>query len=296
MRYHLGKANVVADAFSRKQHVKPLIEEGFNLLHPAVLHNIMVSCSLESQIIELQKTDPGIFHIKIKMKEQDTKHFMVDEKGVLWFDDRLVVPKDHELRNKILDEAHSSKLSINPGSSKMYQDLKPRFWWTMMKKEIEAYVARCDTCCRVKAIHLKPAGLLQPLSVLGWKWEKISMDFIVGLPPTQKGHNSIWVIADHLTKSAHFIRVRSNYCPSEYVELYFSQIVKLHEVPQTIISDQGPQFTPHFWEHIHSLLGTKLVRSSAYHPQTSGQTERVNQVLEDMLRACVISSKGAWEK
>jgi len=89
--------------------------------------------------------------MKRKMKEQDTKHFRVDEKGVLWFDDRLVVPKDRELRNKILDEAHSSKLSIYPGSSKMYHELKPHFWWTKMKKEIAAYVARCDTCCRVEA-------------------------------------------------------------------------------------------------------------------------------------------------
>jgi len=87
----------------------------------------------------------------------------------------------------------------------MYQDMKPRSWWTKMKKEIAAYVARCDTCCKVKPIHLKPAGLLQPLSVPGWKWEEISTNFIVGLPPTQKGHDSIWVIVDHLTKSAHFI-------------------------------------------------------------------------------------------
>ena len=99
VHYHPGKANVVADALSRKQRVGPLLEAGFNLLHRVVLHNIVVSCSLESQIIELQKTDPGIFHNKRKMKEQDTKHFRVDEKGVLWFDDRLVVPKDHELRN-----------------------------------------------------------------------------------------------------------------------------------------------------------------------------------------------------
>ena len=91
-----------------------------------------------------------------------------------------------------------------------------------MMKEIAAYVARCDTCCRVKAVHLKPVGLLQPLSILGWKWEEISMDFIVGLPPTQKGHNSIWVIADRLTKSAHFIRVHYTYRPSDYAELYFS--------------------------------------------------------------------------
>ena len=132
-----------------------------------MLHNINVSCSLESKIIELQKTDVGVFHIKRKMKEQGTKHFRLDERGVLWFEDRLVVPKDCELRNQILDEAHSSKLSIYSGSSKMYQELKSCFWWTKMKKEIAAYVARCDNCSRVKAIHLKSTRLLQPLSIPG---------------------------------------------------------------------------------------------------------------------------------
>jgi hypothetical protein len=132
-----------------------------------VLHNITVEGSLRNQIIELQKTDVGVFHIKRKMKEQETKHFRVDEKGILWFKDRLMVPKDRELRNQILSEAHSSKLSIHPSSSKMYQDLKPLCWWTKMKKEIAAYVARCDNYCRVKAIHMKPARLLQPLSIPG---------------------------------------------------------------------------------------------------------------------------------
>jgi hypothetical protein len=131
------------------------------------------------------------------------------------------VPKDREPRNQILSEAHSSKLSIHPGSSKMYQDLKTHFWWTKMK-EITACVARCNPCCRVKAVHLKLAGLLQPLFVLGWKWEEISMDFIVGLPPTHKNFDSIWVIVDRLTKSARFILVRTNYRPHEYAELYFS--------------------------------------------------------------------------
>jgi hypothetical protein len=95
-------------------------------------------------------------------------------------------------------EAHSFKFSIHPSSSKMYQDLKPYFWWTKMMKEITSYVARCDNCCRVKAIDIKP-GLLQPLSILGWKWEEIVMDFIVGLPMIENGFDSIWVIVNHLT-------------------------------------------------------------------------------------------------
>ena len=156
---------MVANALSQNYHCNSLLEDGFNLLHPAGLHNNTVNCSLELKIIELQQTDVGIFHIKRKMKEEESKHFLLDENGVLWFKDRLVVPKDRELRNQILEEAHSSKLSIHPGSSKMYQDLKTRFWWTKMKKEIAAYVARCDNCCRVKAIHMKPTGLLQPLSI-----------------------------------------------------------------------------------------------------------------------------------
>ena len=128
----------------------------------------------------------------------------------------------------------------------MYQDLKPHFWWTKMKKEITAYVARCDNCSRVKADHLKPTRLLQPLSVLGWKWEEISMDFIVGLPPTQKGFDSIWVIVDRLTKSAHFIPVRTNYQPHQYAEIHIAQIVCLHGVPRAIVLDRGSQFTARF--------------------------------------------------
>jgi hypothetical protein len=161
VHYHPSKANVVANALSRKSHYNFLVSEDFHLshlLHPMVLHNIIVDCSIRSRIIELQKIDVGVFHIKRKMKEQETKHFRVDDKGILWFNDRLVVPKDKELRNKIMAKAHSSKLSIHPSSSKMYQDLKPYYWWTKMKKEIADYVARCDTCYRVKAIHMKPSN------------------------------------------------------------------------------------------------------------------------------------------
>jgi len=109
-----------------------------------------------------------------------------------------------------------------------------------MKKEKATYVARCDTCCRVKATHMKPAWLLQLLSVLDWKWEEVSMDFITGLPTTRKGNDSIWVIVDRLTKSAHFIPVKTRHRPPEYADLYMAEIVKLHGIPKTIISDRGP--------------------------------------------------------
>ena len=155
----------------------------------------------------------------------------------------------------------------------MYQDLKQRFWWTRMKREIAKYVSECDICKRVKASHLRSAGLLQPLTIPSGKWEDISMDFIVGLPKTSKGYDSIWVIVDRLTKSAHFLPVKTIYRAQHYAELYISRILSLHGVPKTIISDRGTQFVARFWEHFHAALGTQLIRSSAYHPQTDGQTE-----------------------
>jgi hypothetical protein len=157
-----------------------------------------------------------------------------------------------------------------------------------MKIEIARYVARCDTCRRVKAIHMKTTSPLQSLPVPRWKCEDISMDFIVGLPRIAKGYYSIWVIIDQLTKIAHFLLVRVKFTVATYAELYIAHILSLHGVPKTIVSNRGPQFVFKFWEELHKALDTKLLHSSAYHPQTSGQTERVNQILEDMLRACAL--------
>jgi hypothetical protein len=122
------------------------------------------------------------------------------------------------------------------------------------------------------------------------------MDFIVGLPNTSLRHDSIWVIVDRLTKIAHFLPVHTTYNTKKYAEIYLDQIVHLHGVPKMIISDRGAQFIARFWEQLQHALGTKLIRSSAYHPQTDGQTERINQVLEDMLRACVLRYDKNWDK
>jgi hypothetical protein len=165
-----------------------------------------------------------------------------------------------------MDEAHLSKFSIHPGSTKMYQDLKQNFWWTRMRREIAKYVSECDICQRVKASHLKAASTLQPLTIPSWKSEDISMDFIVGLPNTSLRHDSIWVIVDRLTKTAHFLHVHTTCNAKKYAEIYLDQIVRLHGIPKTIISDRGTLFVARFWEQLQDALGTKLIRSSAYHP------------------------------
>ncbi|WVZ80826.1 hypothetical protein U9M48_028273 [Paspalum notatum var. saurae] len=165
-----------------------------------------------------------------------------------------------------------------------------------MKQEIAKYVSECHVRQKVKADHLKPAGMLQPLVVPAWKWEDIHMDFIVGLPHTQKGYDSIWVIIDRFTKSAYFIPVKNRYHAQNCAEIYVSRIVSLHGVPKTITSDRGSLFISRFWEQLQAALGTKSIRSSAYHPQTSGQVERVNQILEDMLRACALTYSTKWDE
>jgi len=203
------------------------------------LNHIAMESTLQDSIILGQLHDEGIKIIKQKLAQGEEKYkcFHMDHKGVLWFDNRIMVPKDHQLQRKIFYEAHLSKFSIHPGSTKMYQDLRQNYWWTRMKREIAKYVSECDVCQRIKASHLKVAGTLQPLSIPSWKWEDISMDFIVGLPNTSQKHDSIWVIIDRLTKTAHFLPVHTTYFAKKYAEIYLDQVIRLHGVPKIIISD-----------------------------------------------------------
>jgi hypothetical protein len=255
-----------------------------------------VDSTLEQDIQKGQLEDSKIQEIKEQIKEEKAPRFSIDEQGTLWYKKRLCVPKAKEIRELILREAHDSAYSIHPGSTKMYHDLKNRYWWYGMKRAIAECVALCDNCQRVKAERQRPAGLLQPLKVPQWKWEEISMDFIVGLPTTQSGYDSIWVIINRFSKVAHFILVKTTYKGAKLVELYISRIMCLHGVPKQIVSDRGTQFMSWFWEKLHEAMETRLNFSSAYHPQTDGQTERVNQILEDMLRACGLKDSKSWDK
>ena len=202
---------------------------------------------------------------------------------------------DTNLRSKVLDEAHKSRYSIHHGATKMYQDLKKSYWWPGMKFNVMQYVNRCLTCLQVKAEHQKPYGYLQPLEVSEWKWEHIIMDFITKLPRIANQHDSIWVIVDWLTKSAHFLPICETYSLEKLSELFMKEIIARHGVPVSIVSDRDTRFTSRFWKKFHEQLGTRLCLSTVYHPQTDGQSERTIQTLEDMLRACVIDFGGNWD-
>nr|CAB3451516.1 unnamed protein product [Digitaria exilis] len=309
LQYHPGKANVVADALSRKVYCNNLmVKESqpelyeelskmkLEIVEQGQLHELRVRYDLEDRIKLAQQRCPEIRKILRLQSEGKMTDYRVDEEGTVWLGDRICVPRDKEIREAILREAHHSRYSIHPGSTKMYQDLKDRFWWKNMRGDVATYVARCDTCKRIKAEHQRPAGLLQPLEIPMWKWDEIGLDFVVGLPRSQQGHNAIWVIVDRLTKVAHFIPIKEDHRTEQLAELYVDRILKLHGAPKSIVSDRGSEFTSRFWQSLNRALGTELKYSSAYHPQTDGQTERVNQILEDLLRACVLTYGSDWEK
>ncbi|GJR19610.1 putative reverse transcriptase domain-containing protein [Tanacetum coccineum] len=287
IHYHPGKANVVADALSRKERIKPLrVRSLVMTIHP----------KLPSQILEAQTEALKEENIKAENLRGMDKAFEIRPDGTRCIKNRSWLPLFGNLRDLIMHESHKSKYSIHPGSDKMYQDLKKLYWWPNMKAIIAEYVGKCLTCSRVKAECQKPSGLLVQPEIPMWKWERITMDFVTKLPKTSYGHDTIWVIVDRLTKSAHFIPTRETDSMKILTRLYIKEIVSQHGVLISIISDRDSHFTSRFWQSLQNALGTQLDMSTAYHPETDGQSERTIQTLEDMLRACVIDFRKGWEK
>ncbi|GKB92100.1 putative reverse transcriptase domain-containing protein [Tanacetum coccineum] len=208
--------------------------------------------------------------------------------GTLYYLDRIWVPLKGEVRTLIMDEAHKSKYSVHPGADKMYYDLSDRYWWPGMKKDIAEYVSKCLTCLKVNVEHQRPSGLLQQ--------PKIPAQIIHFRAKTNRFE--AWNeenAEDRLTKSAHFLPMREDYKMDRLARLYLNVIVARHGVPILIIPDRDSRFTSRFWQSMQEALGTRLDMSTAYHPQTDGQSERTIQTLEDMFRACVLDFGGSWD-
>lgn len=211
------------------------------------------------------------------------------------YNGRIVLPPNSPTIPILLQEFHNNPVGGHNGVIKVYQRIKKEFFWPGMKTSICAFVGDCSVRQQAKYMSMAPAGLLQPLPIPQMIWEDISMDFIDGLPRSE-GYDSILVVVDRLSKYAHFIPLKHPYTALGVATIFLKEIVRLHGIPRSIVSDRDKVFTSLFWEELFRLMGTHLKRSTAYHPQTDGQTEVVNRGLEAYLRCFTMESPTKWTK
>ncbi|GJT46478.1 putative reverse transcriptase domain-containing protein [Tanacetum coccineum] len=269
IRYHLGKANVVADALSRKERDQPLRVRALVMTIGLDLPKQILNAQTEARKPEnIKNEDVGGMLLE---NAKDSEIFRKEKlepraDGTLCFNGRSWLPCYGDLRTVIMHESHKSKYSIHPGSDKMYQDMKKLYWWPNMKADIATYVSKCLTCAKVKAEHQRPSGLLVQPKIPEWKWDNITMDFVTKLPKSSQGYDTIWVIVDRLTKSAIFVPMRETDLMDKLARMYLKEVVTRHGIPLLIICDRA----------------------------LDGQSERTIQTLEDMLRACAIDFGKGW--
>ena len=273
--YHPKKANVVADALRRKsKQTLRALNVHLSLSNDGeIVAKLIAKLDLLNRVLEAQKNDEKISAILNQSRERKETEFTMNEDGFVYYRDRVCVPNNDELKKFILKQAHSGSFVMHPGSTKMYKDLKTSYLWSRMRRDVSEFVTKCMVCQKVKDEHQVPSGLLQPIRIPKWKWDRITMDFVVGLPSTKRNHDSVWVVIDRLTKTAHFLPVRTDYSLNKLVELYIKEIVRLHGIPISIISDRDPRFTSRFWGKFQEALGMRLNFSIAYRRQMDNWKE-----------------------
>ncbi|GJT54213.1 putative reverse transcriptase domain-containing protein [Tanacetum coccineum] len=269
IRYHPGKANVVADALSRKEREPPLRVRALVMTISLDLPKQILNAQTEARKPEnIKNEDVGGMLVENAKNPEAIRTEKLEPRadGTLCLNGRSWLPCYGDLRTVIMHESHKSKYSIHPGSDKMYQDMKKLYWWPNMKSDIATYVSKCLTCVKVETEHQRPSGLLVQPKIPKWKWDNITMDFVMKLPKTSQGYDTIWVIVDRLTKSAIFTPMRETDPLDKLERMYLKEVVTRHGIPVSIICDRDPRFASNFWRSLQNALGTNLDMSTAYHP------------------------------
>jgi hypothetical protein len=279
IKHKKGKENIIADALSRR----------YTLLNQ-LDYKIFGLETIKDQYVHDADFRDVLLHCK---DGKGWNKFIVSD-GFVFRANKLCIPAS-SVRLLLLQEAHGGGLMGHFGAKKTEDILAGHFFWPRMKRDVERFVARCTTCQKAKS-RLNPHGLYLPLPVPNAPWEDISMDFVLGLPRTRRGRDSVFVVVDRFSKMAHFIPCHKTDDATNIADLFFREIVRLHGVPNTIVSDRDAKFLSHFWKTLWFKLGTKLLFSTTCHPQTDGQTEVVNRTLSTMLRAVLKKNIKMWEE
>lgn len=281
--YRKGKDNVAADALLRIAHLSAL--QVVSLVKPDWVQEILNSYTSDARAQQLLT--------QLAVSSPNPSGYSLDN-GLIRYHSKIWVGHNSALQTKFIHTFHSSAIGGHSGAKVTYQRLANHFAWKGMKNDVAEFIRQCQVCQQAKHTNSLPAGLLQPLPVPEGVWRDLSMDFVEGLPKSQ-GYNVIMVVMDRFTKFPHFIAVKHPYTAPTIAQLFMDNIVKLHGLPQSIITDRDTIFVSSFWKEHFKLYRVNLKLSTAYHPQTDGQTERVNQCLEMFLRCAVQDSPTTWK-
>jgi hypothetical protein len=295
IEYMKGEANPVADGLSRR----PDHMHSSELLAVAPTSSVINSMSSISTSLVEDITQAALIDAKYQsaLTKRRTRTDPIQVKdGRLVCGDRVYVPNDLTLQTRIMQECHDSSTGGHLGKEKTIEQVKRRFYWPGMDALIQKYVTSCDSCQRNKPSQQSPIGLLKPLPIPDRPWQQVTMDLITALPKSKSGNDAIVVFVDKLTKMVHYVATATNVTAPKLATIFMREVVRLHGVPDSILSDRDPRFTAHFWRAFWSQLGTTLTMSTAYHPQTDGQTERANRTLEEMLRSRINFRQTDWDE
>jgi transposase InsO family protein len=284
IRYKKGIENGAADSLSRVAHLMAISTVSY--CRPDWAQEVINSYATDVKAQELL--------VQLAVLSPNSKGYALEE-GLIRYKGRLFIGNNSALQTKLISAMHSSAVGGHSGVRATYQRVRKQYYWPGIKQQVEDWVKQCQLCQQAKHENTLPAGLLQPLPVPTRAWSDITMDFIDGLPKSE-GYEVILVVVDRLTKYSHFIPLRRPYTAFSVATAFLDNVVKLHGVPASIVSDRDRVFTSTFWRQLFKVVGTKLSYSTAYHPQTDGQSERVNQCLEQYLRCAAHDSPTKWRK